>query len=59
MRDLVGSKDEGGQKLSETTSHELYLSGTSADGEWMWIDVSDTTSGQKRMVCLRLTRINA
>ncbi len=58
-RDLMGVKDEGGQKLSETTSHELYLSGTPADGEWVWIEISDAVGGQKRMVCLRLTRQKA
>lgn len=56
MRDLAGVKNEDGQKLSETTSHELYLSGTPADGEWVWVDISDTNGGQKKMVCLRFTR---
>ena len=59
MRDIAGVKNEAGQKLSETTTHELYLSGKPTDGEWTWIEISDTSGGQKRMVCLRFTRKKA
>jgi hypothetical protein len=59
LRELVRVKNETDQKLSETTSRELYISGSPADGELVWIDLSDTLDGKKRIVCLRFTRQNA
>ena len=57
--DLVSAKHSGEQTASETTSHELYISGTSKDGEAMWIELSDTADGKKRMLWLQFTRQGA
>jgi hypothetical protein len=47
------------KNLTEFTSRELFLSGTSKDGERVWFDFTLPSDGRKGAVCLELTRKDA
>jgi len=52
ISELVTSKASNGHTRSEITSRDLYVSGTSKDGEEVWFDFSELSNGKKIVVWL-------
>ncbi len=52
VSELIASKAPDGQTLSEITSRDLYVSGNPKDGEAVWFDYIDSSTGKKIVVWL-------